>query len=68
MRRGPTEENYSRWLNREAELERWLSKRPVCCHCHSRIQGEHLWLIYNDTYCDDCASDEFRKWTEDYIL
>ena len=62
------EDNYSQWEHHEAELERLLTKRPVCCRCRQFIQEENLWDIHGELYCEYCASDEFRKWTEDYIL
>lgn len=62
------EDNYSQWLHHEAEQDRWLSKRPVCCRCEQHIQEEKLWDINGELYCEICADEEFRKWTEDYIL
>lgn len=51
----------------DAEQNRWLEKLPVCCRCDRPIQGEHLWDVDGDLYCEECAEDEFKKRTEDYI-
>ena len=53
---------------REAEEERWLESCPVCCRCHQSIQDERLFDIEGNLYHEECAEDEFKKWTEDYIL
>ena len=61
------EDNYSRWEHHDAEQERWLDKLPVCCLCNQPIQNERLFDIEGNLYHEECAEDEFRKWTEDYI-
>lgn len=59
-------DNYSQWEHHEREQERWLAKRPVCCHCGEYIQEENLFDINGNLYHEECAFQEFRKWTEDY--
>ena len=61
------EDNNSRWEHHDAEQERWLDKLPVCCLCNQSIQNERLFDIEGNLYHEECAEDEFRKWTEDYI-
>lgn len=57
---------YEMWRVREAELERKLARCPVCCHCGRHIQDENLFDINGELYHEECAFDEFRKYTEDY--
>ena len=57
---------YEMWRIKEHEEERWLAKRPVCCLCGKPIQDERLFDIDGELYHEECAFDEFRKWTEDY--
>ena len=61
------EDNYNLWEQRESEQERWLDSLPVCCLCNHPIQDERLFDIEGNLYHEECAADEFRKWTEDYI-
>ena len=51
----------------DQERSEWLEKCPVCCRCHDHIQDERMWVIGEDFYHEECAEDEFKKWTEDYI-
>ena len=60
------EDNYSLWLDKERQEERWLSTRPVCVHCGHPIQEETLFDINGELYHISCACNEFKKWTEDY--
>ena len=57
---------YEMWRYREAERERKLARQPVCCHCHKHIQDERLFDINGELYHEECACEEFKKWTEDY--
>lgn len=61
------EDNYSMWRAKEREEELALSKMPVCVYCGHPIQDEHLFDINGNLYHEECAHEEFRKWTEDYI-
>ena len=57
---------YELWRYRELELERKLARCPICCHCGKRVQDETLFDINGNIYHEDCAIEEFRKYTEDY--
>ena len=57
---------YEMWRCREHEREKWLAKKPVCSRCEEHIQDERLFDIHGVLYCEGCACDEFKKWTEDY--
>ena len=61
------EDVYSLWERREAERDRWLDTLPVCCFCNHPIQDEYLFDIEGNLYHEECAADEFRKWTDNYI-
>lgn len=61
-------DNYSQWQERDREQEAWLAKLPVCTCCREPIQGERAWRILDEMYCESCAEEEFKVWTEDYIL
>lgn len=45
----------------EAEKQALLDKLPTCNFCGEPIQDEYLWEIGEDTYCDDCMREHFRK-------
>ena len=60
-------DNYDLWREHEARQERQLRSRPVCACCGEHIQSEALWDFDGVLYCDECAREEFRKYTEDYI-
>lgn len=59
-------DNYSQWRRREAQRENWLKKRPVCAYCGKHIQDERLFDINGELHHEECACEEFKKWTEDY--
>lgn len=61
-------DNYAMWQAKEREEERWLNKKPICCRCGRHIQDENLFDINDELYHEECAFDEFRKWTEDYEI
>lgn len=53
----------------DAECERWLKMRPVCCKCEEHIQGEYAYEIDGELYCESCAEDwlnDQRVAMEDY--
>ena len=58
-------DNYAMWQAREREEERRLSMLPVCAFCGHPIQDETLFDINGELYHENCAIEEFRKWTED---
>lgn len=57
---------YEMWRAREVERERELARCPVCCFCGHHIQDENLFDIHGNLYHEECAAEEFRKYTEDY--
>lgn len=59
-------DNYSQWRDNEDQKEKWLESRPVCAYCTHHIQDEQLWVIHDKFYHENCAEEEFKKWTEDY--
>lgn len=60
-------DNYTMWGAHEREQERRLARLPVCTNCGEPIQGERAWRINGNLWCEECAEDEFKVWTEDYI-
>lgn len=52
----------------DAEQNRRLAKLPICDHCGYPIEDDKLWDFRGYLYHDDCAADEFRRDTEDYIV
>lgn len=55
------------FAKKDAEEEKWLRKRPICAYCNKPIQDERLWDFDGELYHDECAKNQFRKWTEDYM-
>ena len=66
MSNGYVPDNYDAFLQHEAEQEAWLSKRPICEHCEEPIQDDHLYDIEGLLYCEKCAREIFRRWTDEY--
>jgi ribosomal protein L34E len=54
-------DNYDQWLAHDRQQERLRSRLPKCDRCHEPIQGEYLFDIYGDIYCEDCAKKLFRR-------
>lgn len=45
----------------DSEKERQLDKLPECSWCGNKIQDDYLWEICDETYCEECAENLFRK-------
>lgn len=41
-------------------------KLPVCTCCGNPIYEDHYYLIDEETLCEDCLNDLFRKSTDGY--
>jgi DNA-directed RNA polymerase subunit RPC12/RpoP len=52
---------YDQWLAHERQQERLLARLPKCDRCREPIQGEHLFDIYGDIYCEECGIKMFRR-------
>ena len=52
---------------RMADLDRWLDQFPKCAHCGEAITDETLFDIDGELYHIECAEEEFKKYTDDYI-
>ena len=61
------EDNYDRWEQYEAELEKELDKLPKCAWCGNPIQDETLFDICGELYHEECVEYLFKKPTEDYM-
>lgn len=59
-------DNYSVWEANERRMEDWLSRKPICSYCGQHIQDERLFDINGLLYHEECAKEEFLKYTEDY--
>lgn len=55
------------WDAHCAEQEHQAKKLPRCCACKDPIYDEYLWEIDGDIYCEDCATEHFRKDTDRFI-
>ena len=53
--------NYDAWLAHDAEQDRWLQERPVCCWCDEHIQDDHYYMINDEVCCPECLESYFRK-------
>ena len=62
-----TDDPLADFARHNARQEAWLARQPVCVHCGHHIQEENLVDINGELYHEQCAHDEFRKRTEDYI-
>ena len=59
-------DNYDAWLAHDAEQDRWLQERPVCCWCDEHIQDDHYYLINDEACCPECLESYFRKEVDDW--
>ena len=62
------DDNYSMWVRREAEHERWLSNRPRCDECYKPIQDEMCFEFDGALICEECLELNHKKFTDDFIL
>ncbi len=53
----------------DAEKEKWLASRPICCICKEAIQDEKM-IYYNDQHCHPLYECELEFWQnirEDFL-
>lgn len=50
----------------DREQTEQLKRLPKCSCCGDPIQGEMLYVINGELYCEDCI-DDCRKYVDDYI-
>lgn len=50
-------DNYTLFLQHDAEQERQLAKLPVCWLCGEHIQQDSAVQMYGRWYCDNCLDD-----------
>jgi formylmethanofuran dehydrogenase subunit E len=58
---------YDLWAAHDAEQEAELLKLPECDYCGSKIQDDHFFLINDESICEGCLNDNFRKAVDDYV-
>lgn len=58
-------DNYTLWLEHEADQQDQLVKFPICDKCGEHIQSEYRYRIDGDLLCEDCfqrlVKEEFRE-------
>ena len=42
-------------------------KLPVCTVCGNTIYEDYYFLVDDETLCEDCMNDLYRKQTDDYV-
>lgn len=60
-------DNYDLFIKHDRDQQRWLDSLPKCDHCNEPIQDEDLFDVEGTLYHMECAEQEFKKKTEDYI-
>ncbi len=60
-------DNYDRFVQHEAEQEKWLASLPICSECGEHIQDEYCYEINGELICPDCLKENHRKFTDDYV-
>ena len=53
----------------DAEKERWLARRPICCICKEHIQEDKM-IYYNGNQCcplSECEDEFWQKIREDFL-
>ncbi len=55
--------DYARYCE---EQERQMAKLPVCDCCGNRITDETYYDIHGEILCEECLTDKYRKWVDDY--
>lgn len=51
----------------DAQRQRELDRLPKCSECGNPIQEEECWEFNNKLICEECLTDNHRKWVEDYV-
>ena len=56
------------WSEHNRQQEEALNKLPKCCECGGAIQDEYCFVINDETICERCLVDNYRKSTEDLVM
>ena len=62
-----TGDPYADFVQHDIEQQRWLEKLPVCVFCGEHIQDDFVFYINGEIICEECANDNFRQPTENFI-
>ena len=57
--------DFDRW---DREQSKALELLPLCSECDERIQDEHCYEINGEYICEQCMSENHRKFTTDLII
>ena len=56
--------DYDAW---EAEQAREMERLPICGDCGKRITDDFLYVLYDETICEECLRDNYRRMTSDLM-
>ena len=60
-------DNYDAFAAWDAERESALARYPVCEWCSKTIQDDYFYIINDETICEECLNQHFRRSVDDYI-
>ena len=50
----------------DAEQEKRMAKLPLCDCCGNRVTDETYYDIEGKILCEECLTDKYRKWVDDF--
>ena len=50
----------------DAEQERWLRSRPICCKCKEHIQESEAVKYKEKYYCEECEDSAWQEIRKEY--
>lgn len=56
--------DYNRYCDEQDKL---LKRLPKCDRCKHRIQDDDYYYIDEETLCEGCVKEKYRKSVDDYI-
>lgn len=60
-------DNYDAFDAWDAEQSKRAAMYPVCEYCSRAIQDDYFFVINDESICEECLNQHFRRNTDDYI-
>lgn len=62
-----TDDPVADYARHDAQQAKALARLPRCSECDQPIQGDYVYCINDELICEQCLTDNHRKWVEDLL-
>lgn len=60
-------DNYDAFSAWDADQHRQLAQFPTCEWCDKTIQDDYFYIINDESICEECLRQNFRRSVEEYM-